>query len=141
MHYAKSGHSLHFMAAMLTAIGVLTGHIAPIFFKFRGGKGIAMTIGALMAIMPNSAAIGVFVWLVMFYATKIVSVASLCFALSIPLTTYLFRYSPAFIAFAFVLGIIIFWRHRDNIVRLANGSEYKFAEKVDFKSIKKGWHG
>jgi glycerol-3-phosphate acyltransferase PlsY len=115
--------------AALSLVGVLIGHVAPIFYKFKGGKGIAATMGGLLAIMPNTLIIGILVWLVIYHATKIVSVASMCFIASTLLTSYLFSYPKECMVLAILLNIIIFWRHRENIVRLANGTEYKFTKR------------
>ncbi|MDR1233300.1 MAG: glycerol-3-phosphate 1-O-acyltransferase PlsY [Puniceicoccales bacterium] len=121
---------LNVRLAALGLIGVLLGHSFSIFHKFRGGKGIASTMGGLLAIMPNTLVIGVFLWLVIFHATRIVSVASLCFAANIMLTSYLFSYPKDCIAYAVIINGIIFWQHRTNIARLLNGTEYKFTKKL-----------
>lgn len=120
---------LNIRLAALGLIGVLLGHSFSIFHKFRGGKGIASTMGGLLAIMPNTLVIGIFLWLVIFHATKIVSMASLCFAASTILTSYLFSYPKDCIVCAIIINGIIFWQHRTNIVRLLNGTEYKFTKK------------
>jgi glycerol-3-phosphate acyltransferase PlsY len=115
--------------AMLALVGVLLGHNFSLFCKFHGGKGIASTMGGIFIIMPKTLVIGVLVWLVLFHATRIVSVASLCFAASIPLTAYLFAYPRECIIFALVLNLIIFWSHGENIARLASGTEHRFSIK------------
>ncbi|MDR2603465.1 MAG: glycerol-3-phosphate 1-O-acyltransferase PlsY [Puniceicoccales bacterium] len=120
---------LNIRLAALGLIGVLLGHSFSIFHKFRGGKGVAPTMGGLLAIMPNTLVIGVFLWLVIFHATKIVSVASLCFATSTILTSYLFSYPKDCILCSIIINVIIFSQHRTNIVRLMNGTEYKFTKK------------
>ncbi|MDR3144452.1 MAG: glycerol-3-phosphate 1-O-acyltransferase PlsY [Puniceicoccales bacterium] len=111
--------------AMTCLLGILVGHSLSIFHHFRGGKGIASMMGGLLSIMPSSFAIGILVWLVIFHATRIVSVASLCFSTSVMLTAYLF-YAPEYIIFALLLNLIVFWRHRENIARLINGTEHRF---------------
>ncbi|MDR1457268.1 MAG: glycerol-3-phosphate 1-O-acyltransferase PlsY [Puniceicoccales bacterium] len=120
---------LNIRLAALGLIGILLGHSFSIFHKFRGGKGIASTMGGLLAIMPNTLVIGIFLWLVIFHATKIVSMASLCFAASTILTSYLFSYPKNCIVCSIIINGIIFWQHRTNIVRLMNGTEYKFTKK------------
>ncbi|MDR2628976.1 MAG: glycerol-3-phosphate 1-O-acyltransferase PlsY [Puniceicoccales bacterium] len=120
---------LNIRLAALGLIGVLLGHSFSIFHKFRGGKGIASTMGGLLVIMPNTLVIGIFLWLVIFHATKIVSIASLCFAASTILTSYLFSYPKGCMMCVVIINGIIFWQHRTNIVRLLNGTEYKFTKK------------
>ncbi|MDR1414024.1 MAG: glycerol-3-phosphate 1-O-acyltransferase PlsY [Puniceicoccales bacterium] len=115
--------------AMIALLAVLLGHSFSIFHNLRGGKGISSAMGGLLIIMPKTLPVGIFIWLVIFYATKIVSMASLCFSSSILLTSYLFLYSKEHILFALILNVIIFWRHRENIGRLIRGTEYKFTKK------------
>ena len=86
-------------------------------------------MGGVLAIMPRTLVIGLLVWGVIFHATRIVSFASLMFVLSLLLTSYLFGYSKVCILLAFILNIIIFVRHKDNLVRLMRGTEYKFTRK------------
>lgn len=120
---------LNIRLAAFGLIGVLLGHSFSIFHKFRGGKGIASTMGGLLAIMPNTLVIGIFLWLVIFHATRIVSIASLCFAASAILTSYLFSYPKDCIMYVVIINGIIFWQHRTNIIKLLNGTEYKFTKK------------
>jgi glycerol-3-phosphate acyltransferase PlsY len=117
--------------AMASLGGVVLGHSFSIFCKFRGGKGFASTMGGLLVIMPKSLVMGIFIWMVIFHATRMVSVASLCFSMSLLLTSYLFEYPAGSIPLALFLNVIIFWRHWENITRLANGTEYKFEKQAD----------
>jgi glycerol-3-phosphate acyltransferase PlsY len=119
------GESMGGRLAMVSMLGVLLGHSFSMFHNFRGGKGVASTMGGLLSIMPSSLAIGLLVWLVIFHATRIVSMASLCFAASVLLTSYLF-YSTEHVIFAVAINGLIFWKHRGNISRLAKGTEHKF---------------
>lgn len=120
---------LNIRLAIFGLIGILLGHGFSIFYKFRGGKGISSTMGGLLSIMPNTLVIGIFLWLVIFYATRIVSMASLCFTASTILTSYLFAYPKDCVICAAIINVIVFWQHRTNIVRLINGTEYKFTKK------------
>jgi glycerol-3-phosphate acyltransferase PlsY len=115
--------------AMAGLLGILLGHSFSVFHGFRGGKGIASTMGGLLVIMPKTLVMGMFVWVVIFYATRIVSIASMCFTMSILLTSYLFEYPPECVLFAALLSVVIFLRHRENIIRLASGKEYRFEKK------------
>lgn len=128
-HFFSIEHHFNLKLAICSLIGILIGHSFSIFHHFRGGKGVASSMGGILAIIPRTFIIGIMVWLVIFHATRIVSFASLCFAFTILLTTYLFGYPIECIALATILNIIIFWRHKDNIVRLAKGTEYKFTKK------------
>jgi glycerol-3-phosphate acyltransferase PlsY len=114
---------------ILAMLGVLLGHSFPVFFKFKGGKGVSAAMGGVAALMPGTAIAGVLLWCVIFHATGFVSAASLFFAISLPLTSFAFGYDMHSVALATSMGVIIFWRHRSNIWRLWNGSEYRFDRK------------
>jgi glycerol-3-phosphate acyltransferase PlsY len=115
--------------AMAGMVAILLGHSYSIFCKFRGGKGIATMMGGLAVFMPRTLLMGAIVWLVIFHATRIVSVASLCFTASVLLTSYLFSYPGECIVFALVLNLLAFWRHRENLHRLLQGTEHRFTDK------------
>lgn len=129
LHAAPTAGDYHLKLAVAGLIAVLLGHSFSIFHHFRGGKGVASTMGGVLAIMPRTLVIGLLVWVVIFHATRIVSFASLMFVLSLLLTSYLFGYPKVCILLALILNIIIFVRHKDNLVRLMRGTEYKFTRK------------
>ncbi|MDR1255355.1 MAG: glycerol-3-phosphate 1-O-acyltransferase PlsY [Puniceicoccales bacterium] len=110
-------------------LGVVLGHHFPIFFKFKGGKGVAVTMGGIAALMPGTAIIGILLWCVIFHATGFVSAASLFFALSLPITSFAFGYNMHSVVLAIAMAVIIFWCHRGNIRRLWAGSEYRFGKQ------------
>jgi glycerol-3-phosphate acyltransferase PlsY len=129
LHFLSIGNGFNVRMATITLFGVLCGHNFSIFHGFRGGKGISSTMGGILAIMPCTLVVGVFVWGVIFHATRIVSVASLCFTASVLLTSYLFSYPQDCVIFSLILNVMVFWKHRGNILRLINGTEYKFSDK------------
>ena len=108
-------------------IAAIVGHSFSVFLKFRGGKGVATTMGGLLAIMPAVLLIGVLVWAVIFYSTKVVALASILFAVSLPVSAYYLSGSsdPRF-ALGLVLGVLIVLRHRSNIARMFQGKENSF---------------
>ncbi|MDR2720885.1 MAG: glycerol-3-phosphate 1-O-acyltransferase PlsY [Puniceicoccales bacterium] len=110
-------------------LGVILGHSFPIFFKFKGGKGVSTAMGGVSALTPGTAVIGILLWFVIFHATGFVSVASLFFAMSLPVTSFAFGYDMHSVALVTVMSLVIFLRHRSNIVRLWNGSEHRFEKK------------
>ena len=118
----------------LGVIGLLAaiiGHSFSLFLKFRGGKGVATTMGGLLALMPQALVLGLAVWVVIFYTTKVVALASILFALSLPLSSYLLygAADPRF-TLGLVLGLLIVLRHRSNIARLLSGEEHSFKKVV-----------
>lgn len=108
-------------------VASIVGHSFSVFLKFRGGKGVATTMGGLLALMPLVLLIGLFTWLVCFYTTRIVALASILFALSLPVSGHsLYGAGDPRFTLAFLLGILIVVRHRSNIARLLSGNEHSF---------------
>jgi glycerol-3-phosphate acyltransferase PlsY len=106
-------------------IGLVLGHCYSVFLKFRGGKGVATAIGGLAVLMPSALLIGIIFWCSVFSITRFVSLASICFALSLPLNAYLFAYQKEMILLALTLMTLIFLRHSQNIHRLWKGEELR----------------
>jgi len=110
------------------------GHTYPIFTGFKGGKGVATTMGGLLALMPACLLVGLFVWNLAFYLTKYVAVASIAFGLSLPVCSLVFsandQGSLGHTVLAFVVMGWIVWRHRSNLVRLRAGTENRFERKT-----------
>ena len=108
-------------------VAAIIGHSYSVFLKFRGGKGVATTMGGLLAIMPFSLLIGLLVWVVVFYLSKFVALASIVFAFSLPVSALnLYGSADPRFTLALMLCILIFFRHRSNLVRLLQGKENSF---------------
>tara|TARA_R100000027_G_scaffold20938_1_gene15126 strand:+ start:2086 stop:2697 length:612 start_codon:yes stop_codon:yes gene_type:complete len=116
------------------AVGAVLGHSASIFIGFRGGKGVAVTMGALLVLMPLVLLTGLAVWALTFNLSRYVSLASILFAVSLPISALVLNWvgwpvSLPLIVFAAVIAVLIVVRHRSNLVRLINGEEHKFSKK------------
>jgi len=113
--------------AVVGLIAAILGHSFSIFLKFRGGKGVATTIGGLLALMWMVLLIGLAVWLILFYITKVVALASILFAVSLPISSYFIHggSDPRFYL-GLILGVLIVVRHRSNIARMFAGKENSF---------------
>ncbi len=123
-------------AAMITAaVAVVCGHIWTIFLKFKGGKGMATGGGVLVAIAPYSFLCCGLAWVLFFYATRYVSVASIIAAAVLPISSYLFskfdlwKLESSTQIFLLVLAILAIAKHHSNIKRLINGTENRFEKK------------
>ena len=113
--------------AIIGLIAAILGHSFSVFLKFRGGKGVATTIGGLLVLMCPVLLLGLVVWLIIFYTKKVVALASIFFAGSLPISAY-FIYGtedPRFYL-GLVLALLIVVRHRSNITRMFSGNESKF---------------
>ncbi len=123
----------------------ILGHTFPVFSRFRGGKGVASTMGGLLGVMPASLIIGLVTWMILFYFTRYVAVASIGFGVSLPVSALVVtmvggegsHWGKVVLALL-VMGWIT-WRHRSNIVRLREGTENQFdrsnASKSDTRTI------
>jgi glycerol-3-phosphate acyltransferase PlsY len=118
------------------AAAAVAGQSFSVFLRFRGGKGVAVTMGALLALMPLVLLAGIAVWLLVYFSTRIVSLASVLFAASLPLAAWGLSAwrgapSPALIVFAAAIAVLIVLRHRSNLLRFMKGEEKSFGRKRD----------
>ncbi len=129
--FLAAGWPILFMGSLrlgiIGLVAAILGHSFSVFLRFRGGKGVATTMGGLLAVMPHVLLVGLLVWLVCFYTTKVVALASILFALSLPLAAYaIARPDDPRFTLALLLCLLIVVRHRSNIVRLMQGKENSF---------------
>ena len=103
----------------------IAGHVWNPFLKFKGGKGVATTAGVLLGLSPGVIAGGFILWAAVFGVTRIVSIASIAAAVSLPVFAVLFNKSIYLVLFCVVLCIIGTYKHKSNIRRLARGEEKK----------------
>lgn len=109
---------------IISGAGAILGHIFNPFFKFKGGKGVATTIGVLLGIVPLQFLISIVVWLIIYLSTYIVSLASISIAIALPITTFVLnKSSVSEKIFILIISILIIFAHRTNIKRLMNKSE------------------
>jgi len=115
--------------ALIGVMAAVIGHSFSIFTKFRGGKGVATAAGGLVVLMPLACGIAGATWVVVFYAFRYVSLASILAAVAVVAASWLLPYHVAISVIASVLGGFVILRHHENIKRLLNGTENKFAKK------------
>jgi glycerol-3-phosphate acyltransferase PlsY len=112
-----------FLTGTFGLVGAILGHSFSIFLRFRGGKGVATTVGGLFVLMPWVLIAGAAVWIVMYLVFRYVSLASLLLGASLPITAVLMKNGPYQITLCGLIALLIFVRHRSNIKRLINGTE------------------
>jgi len=110
-------------AGLACGLAAVLGHNFPIFLKFKGGKGVATTIGVLFAADPPAGIIYLLVWGAGLLITRYVSVSSMAAAVSIPVMLLALRRSPEELLLGVALALLIILRHRANIDRLRRGTE------------------
>lgn len=112
-------------APVLCGLAAIAGHNWPVYFHFKGGKGIATTIGALViwAFLPTLLS-GIIAILVIVF-TRYVSLGSMIFAVLLPILVLVFDLNAAYVWGALAVAVLAIARHRKNIVKLINGTENK----------------
>ncbi len=121
--------------AVLAGLAAVIGHNWPIFFGFKGGKGVATTIGVVAVLFLSPALVAGMIAIVIIVLFRYVSLGSLVFVLLLPVAIVLFNqwgwgeYPTAFLYGSIALALLVWWRHRANIVRLVKGTENKLGGK------------
>ncbi|HEY7000390.1 MAG TPA: glycerol-3-phosphate 1-O-acyltransferase PlsY [Candidatus Udaeobacter sp.] len=122
------------MFGIVAAASSVLGHSFPVWLRFKGGKGVATSAGALFGLAPVAALVGIAIWGLTFLLTRYVSVASVIAAAALPpiilLTTWL-SHAPGRTLFysSLFLAAVVIWRHRSNLSRLMCGTEPRFTRK------------
>ncbi|HWY50647.1 MAG TPA: glycerol-3-phosphate 1-O-acyltransferase PlsY [Chthoniobacterales bacterium] len=116
------------------AIFSVIGHSYPIWLGFKGGKGVATSLGSLFGLNWVAASIACLVWILVFQVTRYVSLSSIAAAAALPVTIAIMLFlkqlqTPILLYFSLCLAAIIIMRHRSNLSRLFNGTEPRFARK------------
>jgi glycerol-3-phosphate acyltransferase PlsY len=121
---------------IVAAVCCVLGNAFPVWLGFCGGKAVAVSAGLLFALMPWAAPIAIVMWVVLFFSTRYVSVASIVAALVLPLIVLiLLRLGKmtewSFLYVTIALTAFIIFRHRSNISRLFSGTEQRFKRRGD----------
>lgn len=104
-------------------VGAILGHNFTCWLRFKGGKGVATSAGALLVLMPAALGICLAMWVAVLAVSRIVSLASITAALALPVAVWALGYSGPLQAVALVLAVLAVHRHRSNIRRLWRGEE------------------
>lgn len=106
-------------------IAAVFGHMFPLWLGFRGGKGVATTVGVFLGLSPLATLLAAGVWLAVILSTRYASVASLLAVASLPFLLYgVHRWArPELLVLSVILLAVVVWRHRPNLKRLAEGRE------------------
>lgn len=125
-------------AGIVAAVMVIVGHNFPVWLGFKGGKGIATSGGVILGLFPWPAfVIPLATWLLFFFATRYVSLASIACSIMVPVSLFglwLLGWPNAVAAYVWVglaMGTMAVWRHRGNVRRLLAGTEPRFEKKSE----------
>jgi acyl phosphate:glycerol-3-phosphate acyltransferase len=114
----------------LVALAAVVGHAYPVFAGFHGGKGVATTLGVFIPLLPGPLLIAFVVWAACVAFRRQVSVGSLAAATSLPMAALLWGASAAYVLYALLAAVLIWYRHRENIERLLAGTEPRLGQRV-----------
>jgi acyl phosphate:glycerol-3-phosphate acyltransferase len=111
--------------AAATALVVVLGHIFPLYYRFRGGKGVATALGALLPTLPLPLLGGLVVWVVVVAIWRYVSAGSMLAAVIVPILAALLAYPLPLVVAASLIAFLVLCTHRSNLQRLLQGKEPK----------------
>jgi len=114
----------------LSALAAFLGHLYPLYFGFRGGKGMATALGAIAALAWPVAAVMCAIWLAVAAATRYSSLASMTAAIGAPIAALWLAPHPANPAVLAAIAALLLWRHRGNIRRLVRGTESRIGQRT-----------
>ena len=122
------------VVGVLAAVSAVIGHSFPIWLKFRGGKGVATSAGALFGLMPLAMVIGGAIWILTFLLTRYVSAASVTTAVALPFVIAIITWlnqsnGKALFYSSLCIAAVVIWRHHSNLSRLMRGREPRFTRK------------
>ena len=134
LYASGSGHSetLRIACGAIAAVFAILGHLFPIWLKFRGGKGVATSVGVFVALAPKALVIALVIFAAIVAIFRYVSLGSIIAVALFPLIAYLARDyhdSPVLLAAMCSVSVLIIAKHEGNIRRLLNGTEHKFEFK------------
>lgn len=116
--------------AALVGLAAFLGHLWPVFFGFKGGKGVATAAGVLLAVNPLLGAATLATWLIVAYFTRYSSLAALVASVFAPFYQMLIWGMGPVVLTAGLMGLLLIWRHEANIRKLLNGTESRIGQKA-----------
>jgi glycerol-3-phosphate acyltransferase PlsY len=132
-------------ALIIIGFCAVLGHSFSLFLRFRGGKGVATSLGMLLALAPFTAVVAFVLWLAIVAITRYVSLAAIIAAVSVPVTAYFDPYLPSIdrwwmVGLSVLLALLVLVKHRSNMQRLLQGTEAKIGQRVSARPDAAGAH-
>ena len=120
----------------IAVLGAFLGHMFPLYFGFKGGKGVSVIAGSMIAVTPLTLLAALALFFVIVFSTRIVSLGSILAPPTYIIWTLVQVYITQTVSVPNLIAAVVFpsaiiWSHRTNIKRLLNGTEYKFGQKKD----------
>ena len=111
---------------LLIAAVVFIGHLFPVYYQFKGGKGVATALGVLLAIDSSIAIIVLLIWLIVFLVSRISSLSAITAALCLPIIAFFMHIDQNFLWLSLFLSMFLIYRHKENIKNLIEKKESNF---------------
>lgn len=126
------GQIMGYKGKLIAAVLVVLGHDWPIFLKFKGGKGIATSLGVLVLLHWPTAVVCIIIGVLVIIRTKYVSLGSIIAACLVPIIGTIMNrpFNKDYFVATLILGVIAIFKHRSNIKRLMEGKEFKLGERI-----------
>lgn len=121
--------------AVLGGLAAMLGHTYPVYFGFKGGKGVATGLGVIIALAPDVTLIALIIFLITVFFSRYVSLGSILAALSVPIFLYFFKKPFPVFLFGVLGAAFVIYNHKANIVRLYQGNENKIGQKQEKKNL------
>jgi glycerol-3-phosphate acyltransferase PlsY len=132
--YFSTPLELGIAGVSLAAFAVFAGHVWPIFFGFKGGKGVATALGVLLALSPPVGVTTLCTWIIIAYTYRYSSLAALVAAVFAPIYQLLLFGPGVKLVAIFLMSVILIYRHRGNIANLRAGTETRLARRSERKA-------
>ena len=134
MRRSGAGDNVATLVAVLCGAASVLGHMFTFWLGFKGGKGVATSAGVLLGLAWMSLLVGFVVWLIVYYSSRYVALASIAASMAIPVAmavimTWQHRWNFVLLGLGLVMGVLVVVRHRSNIARLLSGTENQFTKK------------
>lgn len=116
---------------VVAAVGlaVFFGHLYPIYYKFKGGKGVATALGVMLAISPLLGLAALFTWIIVFAVSRYSSLGAIVAAALAPVFAWFLLPYQDYLITVLVMSVFLIWRHKTNIQKLLAGTESGFGKK------------
>lgn len=115
----------------IVGLSAILGHDFSLFLRFRGGKGVATSLGVILAYSPIVSILTILLWIIIVFMTRYSSLGAIVSFLLLPLNIYIFDYSNGRFLISLLIMLLILFKHRENIRRLLSGKEPKVGERVN----------
>ena len=121
--------------AVLGGLFAMIGHTYPIYFAFKGGKGVATGLGVILTLAPDVTLIALIIFITTVFISRYVSLGSLLGAMSVPIFMFFLEKPFPVFLFGFLGALFVFYNHKANIIRLCQGQENKIGKRSEWGSV------